>query len=208
MNRKQLLIGIFLATATPSVFASNFYGLGSVGRSQIQLGQSTYDGQLANSGATNIGSTLDNGDTAWKLQAGYHLTPNFAIEGGYVDLGEVNYNAGYDQGAASGNYRASGWNIAGLGIMPLDDKFSLFGKLGVIDARVSSNLATTGLGGAATGSFTSTRWRPNYGFGGMYHLTRDTSMRVELERFDGLGDSTTTGNANVNLVSLGLSHNF
>jgi OOP family OmpA-OmpF porin len=199
-----------IATIAPTAFAdgTGIYVLGSLGDSQPHMGQSTFDGHLGNAGATNVGSTWDDNDWGWKAQIGYQFDRNFAVEGGYVNLGQVNYNAAYSQGAATGNYQVDGWNIAGLGILPLDDSFSLFGKLGAIDARTTAELSGSGLGGVGNGQYESTRWRPDYGFGGMYNLTKNTALRLEYERFDGVGDPNTTGQTNIDLVSLGVSHQF
>ena len=207
MKFKALFSTTVIAALTAPAFGGDLYGLGSIGGTQTHLGQSTFDGQLGNAGATGLNSTLEDGDFGWKLQLGYQFNPNFALEGGYVDLGKIHYNASYDQGNATGDYKAGGFNVAGLGILPLNEKFSVFGKLGFIDARVTSNLGTTGLGGAAS-SFGSTQWRPNYGIGGMYNVSKSTSVRVELERFDGIGDESTSGRANIDFLSVGLSHKF
>jgi OOP family OmpA-OmpF porin len=138
---------------------------------------------------------------------GYQFDRNFAVEGGYINLGKVNYSAVYRQGAATGDYKVDGWNIAGLGIIPLDNHFSLFGKLGVVDARVTADLYGTGQPGVNNGSFGDTSWRPEYGFGGMYNFTRETALRLEYEQVNGVG-SNATGRANVDLLSLGVSHRF
>jgi len=206
---RTLLIAAVAAGAAPAVAAdSGFYGLGSVGDSRPHVGQSAFDGRLGNAGATGINSSWDDSDWGWKAQLGYQFNPNFALEGGYVNLGKVDYRAAYTQGGATGDYKVDGWNVAGLGIVPLDDRFSLFGKLGVINARTSADLNGSGLGGVGNGNFGDTRWRPDYGIGGMYNLTRNTGLRLEYERFDGVGDAATTGDANVDLISLGVSHKF
>jgi OOP family OmpA-OmpF porin len=206
---KTLFIAAIAAMASPA-FADDtgVYVLGSVGSSQPHIGQSTFDGELGNAGATNVGSSWGNSDLGWKAQLGYQFNRNFAVEGGYIDLGKVNYNAAYTQGAATGDYKVDGWNIAGLGIFPLDNNFSVFGKLGVVDARVTADLYGSELGGIGNGSYGDSRWRPEYGIGGMYNLTKDTALRVEYEQINGVGASNTTGQANVDLVSLGLSHRF
>jgi len=205
---KIFFVSVFAATAVPAFADSGFYGLGSIGDARPQIGQSTFDSRLSNAGATGINSSWDDSDWGWKAQLGYQFNPNFALEGGYVNLGKFDYNTSYAQGAATGDYKVDGWNIAGLGIIPLDSNFSVFGKLGMVDARTSADLNGSGLGGGANGNFGNTRWRPDYGIGGMYNLTQNTGLRLEYERFDGVGDPGTTGQANVDLVSLGISHKF
>jgi OOP family OmpA-OmpF porin len=209
LNKKYFLSAI-AATMVAPAFAdtTGYYVLGNLGSARPNVGQSTFDGQLANAGATTLGSSWDSSDLGWKAQLGYQFNPNFAMEGGYINLGKVNYSATYDQGTATGDYKVDGFNIAALGIIPLDNNFSLFGKVGLVDARVSADLNGSGLGGIGNGSFSETRWRPEYGVGGIYSLSKDTDLRIEYERVNGVGDVNTTGQANVDLVSLGISYKF
>jgi OOP family OmpA-OmpF porin len=209
LNRLYLITAIAAASSL-SAFADDtgVYVLGSVGSSQPDIGQSTFDGRLGNAGATNVESSWQNSDWGWKAQLGYQFNRNFALEGGYVNLGDVSYNASYTQGTATGDYRVDGWNVAGLGILPLDNNFSMFGKLGVMDARVTTDLFGTGLGGVGNANDAVTTWRPEYGFGAMYNLTRNAGLRLEFEQINGVGNSSTTGQTNVDLMSLGATYRF
>ena len=209
LNKLYLITAIAAASSLPA-FADDTgaYVLGSVGNSQPNIGQSTFDGRLGSAGATNVGSSWENSDWGWKAQLGYQFNRNFALEGGYVNLGDVSYNASYTQGTATGDYKVDGWDVAGLGILPLDNNFSMFGKLGVIDARVTADLFGTWLNGVGNANDAVTSWRPEYGFGAMYNFTRNTGLRLEFEQINGVGNSSTTGQANVDLMSLGATYRF
>lgn len=203
MNIKHIAVTAILSTAMVSAFAGDWYGVASIGQSKAQDSyKSSLDAGLP---AVGLASSMDDTDTGYKLQLGYKFTPNWAIEGGYVDLGKLNYNATYTGGSASGEVKASGWNIAGVGTYPLNDQFSLFGKLGVIDAKVKGSLNdTTG----NSGSIRKTKWNTNWGLGANYNLSKQWGLRAEWERFSKLGDSGSIGESNVDLLSVGVVFKF
>lgn len=209
MSVKACVVAALLAASITPALAGDFYVLGSVGRSSMKdNSKSNADAVLAAAGFRNISSSLDTTDTGYKLQLGYQYNPNFAVEAGYVDLGKEKYSATYTGGSASATAKAAGWNIAAVGIVPLNDQFSLFGKLGLIDAKVETS-GTVSLGAAsASANASATKWKPNYGIGATYNFTKTVGMRAEYERFQKLGDSNTTGESNVDLLSLGVVVKF
>ncbi len=90
-----------------------------------------------------------------------------------------------------------------LGILPVNESLSLFGKLGIINAKAKTDLRTTGL----TASVDSTILRPNIGIGVIYHISHAISTRVEYEEFYKLGDSDG-GTNKAGFWSLGISLKF
>ena len=206
MNIKQITAATILSVAMASAFAGDWYGVGSIGQSKTKDSfKSTFDSGLPAGGLT---SSMDDTDTGYKLQLGYKFTPNWAIEGGYVDLGKLNYNATYTgppAGNASGEVKAHGWNVAGVGTYPLNNQFSLFGKLGVIDAKIEGSLNDTNGNG---GSISKTKVKTNWGLGANYNVSKQWGLRAEWERFSKLGDSNSIGESDVDLLSVGLVYNF
>ena len=205
--------GLISATSL-SVYADSgdlagWYGVGSVGRSSLEnSSKNNIDSALTSAGASGLSSSLDKHDTAYKLQLGYQFTPNWAVEGGYVDLGKFDYRANFTGGSANGQAKATGWNIAGVGTYPINEQFSVFGKLGMIDAKVKENVFASGPVGTASGSESATKWKANFGAGVTYNVSKNLGVRAELERFDKLGDNGKTGESNVNLLSLGVAYKF
>lgn len=212
MKIKSIAVACALCAASISALAGDWYLAGSVGQSTIRdTGKARVDAALISSGVTGLKSSLDDSDTGFKLQLGYKFGPNWAVEGGYVDLGKFNYHAtfsGPTAGAASADVKATGWNIAGLAIWPINDKFSMFAKLGAIDARVEENAMATGSGVTANGNISSTKVKAHYGLGATFNLSKEWSLRAEWERFDKLGDKNKTGESDVDLLSIGVSFNF
>ena len=120
----------------------------------------------------------------------------------------MKYSASYAGGSANASTKASGFNVAAVGILPVNESFSLFGKLGVIDGKVEETVSATGPGGSANASEKTTKWKGNYGVGATYNINKQVGVRAEYERFSKLGDSNTTGTSDVDLFSLGAVFKF
>jgi len=211
MNKKALLL---LATTTlvSSAYAENLYVVGSVGQSDFKgVNEAKYDATLNNSGGAVQSSSLSSTDTGFKLLLGHQFTPNFALEGGYVNLGKAKYNAALADGNASANYKNSGAVIDAVGIVPLTNEFSLFGKGGLYYGKTSLDVSN---GSAAAGSAFSgldNTWKTslNYGAGVSYAINQNVSLRGEYERFSHVGDNVSTGGkSNVDLLSVGIVAKF
>lgn len=212
MKIKHITAATILSLAMASAFAGDWYVVGSLGQAKVQdSSKSDIDAELISAGVTGLSSSMDDTDTGYKLQVGYSFTPNWAIEGGYVDLGEMSYKATGSLGGVAGNAKATveanGWNIAGVGTMPINQQFSLFGKLGAIYADVDAKATLTGGGGSISDKASTTDWKANFGFGATYQFNKQWGMRAEWERFSNLGDSDT-GESDVDLLSVGVVFRF
>ncbi|MCK9283221.1 MAG: outer membrane beta-barrel protein [Rhodocyclaceae bacterium] len=206
---------LILALATIAAFtfstsarAEGLYLAMSLGGSSYKADTSEADRDLVSAGATGLSSKLEKEDVAFKLQLGYKLNEHFAIEGGYVDLGNAKYSASFTGGSADIKVRAEGFNIAALGIVPIGEKFSLFGKVGVIYAYLSANASGGGIASGAGGSESSTKLKSHWSIGGDYALNNNWAVRAEFERFSDLGDKNSVGGVDVDLVSVGLICKF
>ncbi len=203
------LVLIALLVSSPA-FAGDIYVAGSIGQSDFgsSSDKDNIDRTFASLGLPPISSTLDTKGTGIKLQLGYQFNPNFAVEGGYVDLGKTSYSANVRGGNINISIKASGFNVAAVGIVPINESFSLFGKIGAINGKVEPSVSASGVGGSAVVSTSSTNWSANYGFGGVFHVSKQLGIRLEYERFSDLGDETTTVKGDVDLLSAGLMFKF
>ena len=213
MKIKTVLFACMVASTT-SVYAQDLYVVGSVGQSRYSgdgAGSSTFDNTFANNGASVQSSGVSNTDTAFKLLLGYQFNPYFAVEGGYVNLGQLSYNGNFADGTGNGTLKNDGAVIDALGIYPLSNGFSVFAKGGLYYSNTSLNLSSgaPSVGGAYTYSGSSNSTNLNYGVGLSYALTPAFSVRTEYERFNNVGDTTVTGGrSNVDLWSVGLVGKF
>ena len=194
--------------------AENFYVLGALGQSRFSSGGSATEGALARDanltadGSAGVASRFDDKDLGYKLQFGYSFNQNFAVEGGYVDFGQQNYRVNFSSGDGHGKIGADCLDVAALGIVPVDGPFSVFGKVGVIDAKVDYHLAGADAGGSFADSHEKIKLSPDFGVGAMYSLNDVAALRMEVERFADLGKKSTTGESNVDLMTLGVSYRF
>lgn len=210
IKKKMLGVAVLMACAT-SAFAGDVYLVGSVGRSMVNIDKASLDNDLANAGFGGIASSVDEDDTGYKLALGYKFNPSFALEGGYVNLGTSTYDFSITTpGVANGHLEAEvrGWVVSAVGIMPLNDRFSLFGKLGAIYAEVEQSGTASAGGTSFTATASDKSWKATWGVGAQYEIARNWGVRAEYERFDKLGDKDETGEADVDLLSIGVAYKF
>ncbi|MBV2235899.1 MAG: outer membrane beta-barrel protein [Sterolibacterium sp.] len=232
-HRPPLVASLILACTTLAVansvqaleFSEDMYLVASVGKAIKKHTPMQLDSdariKAGVPGGTLVGfnSAQTAGKNGYKLQLGYQLTENFALEGGYVNLGKLDYNAAYTYnaglqkktGEANRTVKVSGINVSLLASNPINEDISVFAKAGGIYAQVktshnsSSNGAATGLG---NGTLDKTRWRGVMGVGANYRIDEDFGIRAEFERYNKLGDKNTVGTLDINMMSLGLIGKF
>jgi len=114
-----------------------------------------------------IGASSDT-DTTWNLVAGYRLHPNVAVELGYTDLHNLNL------GGQPLN-KSNAVELSALGILPLNERFSLFGRLGGYRGQAKGN------------GFDEKHSDLLVGAGGELAVTGDLGVRVQWTRYAGFG---------------------
>ena len=135
--------------------------------------------------------SCDKKDNSWKVFGGYQLNRNFALELGYANLGEA--NARGSLGTASAE--ATALDLVGVGTLPLADRFSVYGKLGMYRGEVE---ARNSLGASASDDGTEL----TFGFGALYDFAPNLAVRAEWQRYQ---DFTAL---DVTVVSIGVLMRF
>jgi len=103
--------------------------------------------------------------SAWSFQAGYRFGDYFALEGSYTDLGDWGFTAPGNVAAAV--VEGYGVDIAILGILPITEKFELFGRVGY--AHWEADITAVGLGGFLSADESGED--PTYGGGIAFNVT-------------------------------------
>lgn len=179
------------------------YGSLSVGRSHSNIGGSEIGSALSRQGVSGSTSVDDN-DTGYGLRLGYRFHPNFAVEGGYTDLGRFDYNTALTGGGtASGRLKADAWDISAVGIVPFANNFSGYGKVGVARTRAELDSGTPGINGA-----TERGTHPTAGLGVAYDFNKQLAATAEWNRYFKVGNETNTGRGDIDLYSVGLKYKF
>lgn len=119
------------------------------------------------------GFDFDASDTGFKLFASYEFSNRLGIEGGYVNFGKPDDQF---QGFI-GQIDAEGWNLYGVGNVPLSDGVDLFAKAGIVaweaDSIIDGVLIDTDDGNDLALGI-GARWKAGDAFG----------IRAEIDWFD------------------------
>jgi len=208
MNRKIAVVALIALLSSVPAFAAGpgWYGFASLGQTHVPIDTGSDTATLQAAGVTNVSVTADENSTGFKLGVGYMFTQNLGIEGGWVDLGKATESfSGFFGGPFTGtaDFKASGPFVAGVLAFPFGNQFSGFAKLGFIDATVDVTAS-----GSLIGSESSTDLKTMAGIGVQYDFNPQWGLRAEYERFMNLGDSNTTGTADVDMFSAGAVFRF
>ena len=204
------LVGFAAVSGQAALAAeSGWYGGLSIGQSK---GWISHDRIATQVGVPVTGISFDDEDTdvGYKLLGGYKFNKHFAVEGGYFNLGQFGFTASYAPASSfTGSMKLQGVNLDALGILPLTEKFSAFGRLGVIYAEAKDTFTGTGAGAGVAASAPNPKKSDTnykYGVGLQYDFTRALSMRGEWERYrvnDAVGNK-----GDIDMVSVGLVYMF
>lgn len=197
-----------LSMQTAHAQDSGWYAGAKAGVTNAKQTDGGINGAFASQGIA-ADSNLDKRDNIYSLDLGYQFHKNFAVEGGYVDLGKYNFNSNISAPAAdsaSGNYRVKGWTASAVGILPLSNGFSAYGKLGAVFADTKFDAASD-TGATAVGNTSKSSTRPLYGLGVSYDFTKQVVGKAEWTRYDGLGNSST-GKSDIDTYTVGVAYKF
>lgn len=210
---KRTLAALALAAAGGASQANEiaqptgWYGGFNIGQSASTIDNDRIANSLAAQGFTQTQIAKDTRDLGFKLLGGYQFGRHFALEGGYFDLGEFGFTAQTEPpGTLSGQAKFKGVNLDAVGILPLSDRFSAFGRAGVHYTQTKT--AFQGTGAALVSDPSRQQKGVNYkvGVGLEYALTQQLGLRAELERYRAKDAVGNTGD--VDLASLGLVYRF
>ena len=210
--RKRLIrcsLGVVLAVSSSATVAqqvhSGWYVGTGAGRARYEL-------------APAIVLESDSSGSSHRFFAGYRFNRNVSVEGAYVDLGEARRVLGWPSdifgiciieaiSPCNGNVRestsATAYTLAAIGTIPITDRLSVFGKLGIANVeatRTASQYAST--------STRDTRARPFYGLGIRYELISNLALRAEWERITEAYSIGLASQANVQAYSFGVEFQF
>lgn len=201
---------VALATiATPFAMADDagWYIGGNVGQSRAKIDDQRISSSLLGSGLTVTSISNRNRDIGYKLFGGYQFNPNFSMEGGYFDLGKFGFTANTSPaGTLDGNIKIRGVNLDLVGTLPITEKFSAFGRGGLIYSQSRDSFSGTGAVGVSNPNPSKSGAGYKFGLGLQYAFTKSLAMRTEVERYrinDAVGHK-----GDVDLISVGLVYRF
>ena len=157
-------------------------------------------------------SKIDDSDTGFGLAGGYQINDHFAMEFAYVDLGSVDYQAtatvsdGVDERDADVGFgnSAHGPVISAIGILPIGERFSVFGRVGLSLMNAEGTARITLDGATQRVSQSSQKTDPMYGLGAEYSVSKNFAIRVSWDRYLDIGTKDVTGDVDADLITLGV----
>lgn len=185
---------------------------GNIGATRADFNNDSINRTLAGQGLTARSATEDNSGTGYKLFGGYQLNRNFAIEGGYFDLGKSSYtvnatrNTDNAAGSFNGETRVRGLNLDLVGMLPMTDRFSVFGRVGAAYAQSRASFTSTGAVPVNTSSTRRSDTNLKVGLGMQYAITEALAVRAEMERYR-INDPVRN-RGHIDMASLGLIYRF
>jgi OOP family OmpA-OmpF porin len=90
-------------------------------------------------------STLDDSDTSFRFFGGYQFNGYFGLEGGYIDFGQVGLNFSSGIGPIVASASADGFTLAGIGSVPIGERFSLHARFGAVMWDADSSVRVGGV---------------------------------------------------------------
>lgn len=222
MNAKQVvasgivaaMLGFGPAVASADPYFSVFLGKGTTDISRSDLNDLASDVTIAGGGTQPSGtSDLNDMDSIWGAQIGYRFNRWVAAEVGYVDLGKSSYVAnlvsnfgiGNEAYQIRGRFISSGPTVAVLGMVPLGERFELYGRGGLYfaDTRFRLKIELSGIDPISAEEKAGTQEFFG-GLGAAWNINDDFGLRVEATHFVDVGDDDRTGEASVTMVGIGV----
>lgn len=131
---KSLFLLFVLLGFSASGGAAEFYFGAGIGTSAVN-GETEDDTTVSIGFPAEIslrGLTFNDGDSTWRLFAGYQFHPRFAAEVGYSDLGKFEYDSSIN---VSGTLGIETWTFAGRWNVPVTENVFLTGRAGFARAN-------------------------------------------------------------------------
>ncbi|MDP2144758.1 MAG: OmpA family protein [Gallionella sp.] len=209
-------LGLVGCAAMNSPFAiaedSGWYIGGNIGQSRATIDDARITSNLLGGGFTTTSIVDDNRDSGYKLFGGYQFNENLALEAGYFDLGQFGYTANVatvlagTPGTLTGRIRLKGVNIDAIGILPISEQFSVFGRVGLNYAQARDNFTGTGSANVLNPNPSKSDTNYKFGLGLQFNFTEALAMRLEAERYR--IDDAVGNKGDIDLLSLGLTYKF
>ena len=202
-------LAAFAAIVSPFALAddSGWYGGLNVGRSRATIDDARITSSLLGGGLAATSISNDDRDTGYKLFGGYKINKNFALEGGYFNLGKFGFTATtIPAGTLNGNIKLQGVNLDAVGILPITEKFSAFGRAGLNYAEARDSFTGVGINMMSNPNPNKREMNYKFGAGLQYDFTESLAMRLDAERYrinDAVGNK-----GDIDLVSVGLVYRF
>src|SRR5262245_3839454 len=167
-RRVAVLSGLFLASLLMS-FASAPAALAA----EIDKGL-YFGGGVGSAGLDQSNVDFSGNDNGWKAIVGWRIFKFLAVEGNYVDFGNVKDDV---TGGTDLEVATTGYDLSALGIIPFGGHFEVFGRFGYVSWDATVKRSGTTFDSNEDGEDAV------YGLGAAFRLGESLQIRVEYEKF-------------------------
>ena len=202
--RGLLLAGLGSLSVLPALAqeAGSGYGGLSVGQARSRIDEAPLIAGQLGAGITPSNLSRDRSAVGYKAYLGYQMTPSFALEAGYFNLGSFRFGSDTTPaGRLDGRFRPQGLNLDLVGRVPLGENFSVFGRVGGLYSRSRMNFDGTGAA-AQSSEYTAKGTGYKAGLGVQYAISSSLTVIAEAERYRVRDYPGQRGN--INMISVGL----
>lgn len=144
-------------------------------------------------------ANCDSSDASLRGEVGFQLNPNFAAELGYTSFGTL--FKGEDNNV-NAKQEANAWTVSALGAFPIAERFSLFGRLGMVKYDVTNTGVIQGVAVKNDNTI-----KPYFGLGGNFDMTENWTARAEFQLYTDIS-GVDGSKDNVNAWYLGGVYKF
>jgi opacity protein-like surface antigen len=199
------------------------YGAILVEQTTFPNDQSLYEDDLVNTlesqsaPTQNITSSTEDSDIGYQATFGYRFTRYFAAELSLAQYGSVVATAKADMDFGEGfvpvtikySFSAGGPLFSVIGILPLNDKFELYGRAGYLFSSSEREFSSR-VDGQNGGGFSPKGDSQDVvlGVGASFHVNQMYTVRLEYQQIDEVGDAGITGVEDMRVIGLGLVVRF
>jgi hypothetical protein len=166
---------------------------------------------------TTTGS-FDSEDSSYGFVVGWRLTEHIALEGGYMDLGEVVYrdrSTGFrapvpdlQNWAQNVESSTSGISLSALGILPLSYRWEVYARAGLLISNNTESIFITDNIGSESGRRSKSGADLLAGVGVSFSIVEIYQLRLEFGRVFDAGEDDTLDEADVDMATLNIAVSF
>ncbi|HUQ10095.1 MAG TPA: outer membrane beta-barrel protein [Steroidobacteraceae bacterium] len=199
------------------------YGMGFIGQSSWTSDQSGNEQDLVDTLVgtenpfQNMRTSTSDTDIGYNATFGFRFNRYFAAELGLAQFGsveskaqaEMDFGEGFEPVELKLAFSAGGPLMSVVGIIPVSDKFEVYGRVGYL--FTSSERELTSKVSGQSGGFGSAKGDSQdlvYGAGVAWHFNQVYSVRLEYQQLDELGQENRSGLEDLNVIGLGVMVRF
>ena len=187
------LLSACIATPALADNTGKFYGA-------VDLGSVSFSSNVT--GGAN-GTTPYPKPSAFRFAGGYNITPMFAVEAGYVMIGDSIIDS---VGLGKETIKSSALSVAGVANIAINNEFGVFGKLGFANTKMDVTCVLTN--GVSCGTANGSKTNLTFGLGGQYNINKQFAIRAQYEDFGKVTPTGANSAAGITMLSIGGIYNF